>query len=255
VSSRFLKNNLFHMDPIQEFKDFREKNIIATGQNKKLQKLSKEFIVEAERQKYLFNFHWQGRPIIQFPQDMMALQEIIFDVKPDLIIETGIAHGGGLIFYASMLELLGKGEVVGIDIDIRKHNRKEIEKHRMFKRIKMIEGSSISKEVADQVAKIAKKHKKVLVCLDSTHQHDHVLKELQTYSKFVSKGSYIVAMDTIVELTPKGFWKDRPWDRGNSPATAVSSFLQKNKNFIIDKNIDDKLLITSCPGGYLKRIK
>ncbi len=243
------------MNPIDEFNLFREKNITATGSNKKLKKIANAFIIEAEKQKYLYNFDWLGRPTIQFPQDIMALQEIIWEIKPDLIIETGVAHGGGLIFYASMLEILGTGQVLGIDIDIRKHNREKIEKHKLFKRVHMIQGSSIDKKVVNAVSKIVKKHKKVLVCLDSMHTHDHVLSELKLYSKFVSPGSYIVAMDTIVEMMPRSWSKDRPWDVGNNPATAVKVFLKENRNFVVDKKLDDKLLITSCPGGFLKRIK
>jgi len=185
----------------------------------------------------------------------VAMQEIIWQVKPDLIIETGIAHGGSLIFYASMLELIGNGEVLGIDIDIRKHNRREIEKHKMFKRIKMIEGSSVDEKVIKKVEKTVKQHKKILVCLDSLHTHNHVLNELNIYSKFVSKGSYLVVFDTVIEYMPKGFFKNRPWDKGNNPATAVKQFIKKNKNFVIDKEIDNKLLITSAPEGFLKRIK
>jgi len=153
------------------------------------------------------------------------------------------------------LELIGKGEVLGIDIDIREHNKKEIEKHKMFKRIKMIEGSSVDETVVKQVKKIVKKHKKVMVCLDSLHTNNHVLRDLELYSQFVSKGSYLVVFDTIIEYMPKGFFKDRPWDKGNNPATAVKEFLKKNKNFIVDKEIENKLLITAAPGGYLKRIK
>ena len=224
--------------------------------DKKIIELGRLFIKETLKYKYSYNFSWLERPIIQFPQDIIALQEIIWRIKPDLIIETGIAHGGSLIFYASMLELIGgRGKVLGIDIDIRKHNRKEIEKHKMFKRIKMIEGSSVDEKVAKRVEKIVKKHKKVMVCLDSLHTHSHVLKELNLYSRFVSKGSYSVVFDTIIEYMPKGFFKDRPWDKGNNPATAVKEFLKKNKSFIIDKEIDSKLLITSAIGGYLKRIK
>jgi cephalosporin hydroxylase len=211
-------------------------------------------MVSSLRNRYSYNFEWLGRPIIQYPQDIIALQEIVWNIKPDLIIETGIAHGGSLIFYASLLELIGKGEVLGIDIDIRKHNRKEIERHKMFKRIKMIEGSSTDERVIKEVEKIAKRHKKIMVCLDSLHTHKHVLEELNLYSKFVSPGSYLIAFDTIIEYMPKGFFKDRPWDKGDNPATAVNEFLKKNKNFVIDEEIEDKLLITVAPNGYLKRI-
>jgi len=243
------------MNPIKSFDLERDKNIRKLGKNKNLKNLVLKFIIDSSKYKYSYNFDWLGRPIIQIPQDIIALQEIIWKTKPDLIIETGIAHGGGLIFYASMLELIDKGEVLGIDIDIREYNRREIEKHKMAKRIKMIEGSSTDEKVIKEVEKIVKRHKKVLVCLDSLHTHKHVLKELELYSPFVSKGSYLVVFDTIVEYFPKGFFKDRPWDKGNNPLTAVKEFLKHNKNFVVDKEIENKLLITSAPGGFLKRIK
>jgi len=242
------------MDPIKKFELERKRNIKRLRRDENLKKIAEKFLVESWKQKYSYNFDWLGRPIIQIPQDMFAMQEIIWEVKPDLIIETGIAHGGGLIFYASMLELIGKGEVLGIDIDIRKHNRKEIEKHKMFKRIKMIEGSSVDKKVIKKVANIVKKHKKVMVCLDSLHTHEHVLKELNLYSKFVSPGTYLVVFDTIIEYLPKGFFSNKPWDKGNSPATAIKAFLKKNKNFIINRDIGNKLVITSTPGGFLKKL-
>lgn len=243
------------MNPIKKFESEKRKNINRLGRNKALSTLSLKFIIDSRKYNYTYNFNWLGRPFIQIPQDIVALQEIIWETKPDLIIETGIAHGGGLIFYASMLELLGKGEVLGIDIDIREHNRKEIEKHKMSKRIKMIEGSSVDEGVIKKVEKIVQKHKKVMVCLDSLHTHSHVLEELNLYSKFVSRGIYLVVMDTIIEYMPKGFYKDRPWDKGNNPLTAVKEFLKNNKNFIIDKEIENKLLITCAPDGFLKRIR
>jgi len=243
------------MNKIKQFEIEKKIILRKIGRDKKLKTLALKFIVDSTKHKYSYNFDWLGRPIIQFPQDIVALQEIIWQTKPDLIIETGIAHGGSLIFYASILELISKGEVLGIDIDIREHNRKEIEKHKMLKRIKMIEGSSTDEKVIKRVEKVVKKHKKVMICLDSLHTHQHVLKELNLYSKFVSKGSYLVVFDTIIEYFPKGFFKDRPWDKGNNPLTAVKEFLKVNKNFIVDKDIENKLLITTAPGGYLKRIK
>lgn len=243
-------------DPIKLFEDERANNIQKLGKASILKRLGRTFIEEAGKLKYTYNFSWLGRPIIQIPQDMVAMQEIIWKVKPDLIIETGIAHGGSLIFYASMLELLGKGEVLGIDIDIRKHNRKEIEKHKMFKRIKMIEGSSIDPQVVAAVSKVAQKHRRVLVCLDSLHAHDHVLRELEFYSPFVTRGSYIVAFDTIVEYMQNYFFNEnRPWGKGSNPATAVRAFLKKNKNFIVDTDIENKMILTFAPGGFLKRVK
>ncbi|MCK4269807.1 MAG: cephalosporin hydroxylase family protein [Methanogenium sp.] len=206
--------------------------------------------------KYSYNFSWMGRPIIQYPQDIMAMQELIWQVKPDLIIETGIAHGGSLIFYASMLELLGgDGQVVGIDLDIREHNRVEVEKHPMFKRITMFEGSSTDNDILESVKNLAKDKKSVMVVLDSNHTHEHVFEELRLYSPFVTVGSYCVVFDTIVEDMPGGSFSDRPWGKGNNPKTAVWEFLKTNDYFEIDHDIENKLLITVAPDGYLKRVK
>jgi len=238
--------------------EFQKRNkhfIKLMSENKKVQNISREWFDNVFDYEYSFHFSWLGRPIIQFPQDMIAIQELIWKIKPDLIIETGIAHGGSLIFSASILEMIGKGEVIGIDIDIRKHNRISIEKHPMFKRIKMIEGSSVSKSIINKVHKLAKNKKKVLVFLDSKHTEKHVLKELEGYSKLVKKGNYIVVFDTIIEDTSsKKASENRPWGTGNNPKTAVWKFLKKNNRFKIDKLIEKKLLITSCPDGYLKCI-
>lgn len=239
----------------EEFTKEREKDIDKMSKDQKAIEFGRLFIEETAKYKYSYNFTWLGSPIIQFPQDIIAMQEIIWRVKPDLIIETGIAHGGSLIFYASMLELLGSnGEVLGIDIDIREHNRKEIENHSMFKRITMIEGSSIDKCIAKQVWDFAKE-KKVLVVLDSNHTHEHVKRELEVYSPLVSKDSYLVVFDTAIEDLPEDFFPDRPWGKGNNPKTAVWEFLKTNDRFKIDKEIENKLLITVAPDGYLKCIK
>jgi cephalosporin hydroxylase len=195
-----------------------------------------------------------GRPIIQYPQDMIAMQELIWDIKPDLIIETGIAHGGSLIYYASIMELIGKGEVIGIDIDIREHNKKEIEAHPMFKRIKMIQGSAIDTEIVAKAASYIQPGMTVMVCLDSNHTHEHVLEELKLYAPLVTLGSYCVVFDTIVEDMPKGMY-DRPWDIGNNPKTAVFEYLKTDNSFEINKEIDNKLLISVAPSGYLKKVK
>lgn len=244
------------MDPIKQFAQEVANNIKNLGNDRKLKKLALQFVTDSSVKQYNYNFSWLGRPIIQYPQDIVAIQELIWRIKPDLIIEAGIAHGGSLMLSASILELIGgKGRVVGVDIDIRAHNRKEIEKHKMFKRITLIEGSSIDYAVLKQVSKIAKNKKRVLIFLDSSHAHVHVLKELELYHTFVTKGSYIVVFDTIVEDMPKGTVKNRLWDKGSNPKTAVWEFLKNNKNFIIDKEIENKLIITSAPNGFLKRIK
>jgi cephalosporin hydroxylase len=243
------------MDVIKIFEEERNKRIEDQGKNTDLKSASEKFINESIRSNYSYNFSWMGRPIIQYPQDMVVMQEIIWNIQPDLIIETGIAHGGSLIYYSSILELIGQGEIVGIDIDIRDHNKREIEKHPMAKRIKMIQGSSISEEVLSEVAELAKGKNKIIVCLDSNHTHEHVLQELELYSPFVSSNSYLVVFDTIVEDLAPGLVKDRPWDKGNNPKTAVWEFLQKNDSFVIDNAIDSKLLISVAPSGYLKKIK
>ncbi len=221
--------------------------------------------------KYSYNFSWLGRPIIQYPQDMIALQEIFWAVKPDLVIETGIAHGGSLIFSASMLAMLDlcdaieKGEdsistklskrkVLGIDIDIRAHNRAAIEAHPLLSRIQMIQGSSIDPAIIVQVREVARNYQRILVCLDSNHTHDHVLAELEAYAPLTSVGSYCVVFDTVVEDMPKSMFPDRPWGPGNNPKTAVWKYLETHPEFAIDRRLDQKLQISVAPDGFLQRI-
>lgn len=240
---------------ILAFEKERAERIEGYGQNNNLKESAKAFNTASNSSQYSYNFSWMGRPIIQYPQDMIAMQEIIWDVKPDLIIETGIAHGGSLVYYASLLELIGKGKVLGIDIDIREHNRIAIEQHPMYKRIEMIEGSSISPETALRVSKIAADYETILVVLDSNHTHDHVRDELNIYAPLVSAKSYIVVFDTIVENLPDGYFSQkRPWGIGNNPMTAVREFLQSNADFEIDYAINNKLLISVAPNGYLRRL-
>ena len=221
---------------------------------------ARRFFNDTARYKYTYRFSWLGRPIIQYPQDMIAMQEIIWSIKPDLIIETGIAHGGSLIFSASMLELNAAGdgpqnaEVLGVDIDIRARNRAAIEEHPLFKRISMIQGSSIAPEIIEQVRAKAVGKQHVLVCLDSNHTHEHVLAELQAYAPLTSVGSYCVVFDTVIDDMPADSFSDRPWDPDNNPKTAVREYLKNHPEFEIDKQIDHKLLISSAPDGYLKRV-
>jgi cephalosporin hydroxylase len=244
-------------EELEKFKKQKEQQIASYPRNKELVEAANQFNVESNKALYSYNFSWMGRPIIAYPQDMIAMQEIIWEVQPDLIIETGIAHGGSIIYYASLLELIGKnGRVLGIDIDIRAHNRALIEGHPMYKRIDMIEGSSIDPHIAEQVYAVAKNYQKILVCLDSNHTHDHVLQELHLYSKLVSKDSYCVVFDTIVEFLPTDYMPGgRPWNPGDSPHSAVSDFLKTTDHFVVDSSIDNKLLVSVAPGGYLKRIK
>jgi cephalosporin hydroxylase len=233
----------------------------ANGQNGPLIEAARAFTAASTAPKYSYNFSWMGRPIIQYPQDVFAMQELIWAIQPDLIIETGIAHGGSLIFSASMLELNAAcggpadAEVIAVDIDIRSHNRAAIEVHPMFKRISMIQGSSIAPEVIQQVKRKAATKQRVLVCLDSNHTHDHVLAELQAYAPLTSLQSYCVVFDTIIDDMPKGTYPDRPWGPTNNPRTAVKEFLQTHAEFETDTRVDNKLLISVAPQGYLKRVR
>ena len=233
--------------------------------------LSTRFIRDTAKYFYTYRFSALGRPIIQLPQDMVAMQELIWQIRPDLIIETGIAHGGSLIFSASMLALLdmcdaiessekmdpkvSRRKVLGIDIDIRAHNRAAIEAHPMASRIQMIQGSSIAPHIIAQVQSIAEKYSRVLVCLDSNHTHEHVLKELQAYAQLTSVGSYCCVFDTIIEDLPADMFPDRPWGPSNNPKTAVWEYVRAHSEFEIDKTIQHKLLITVAPDGFLKRLR
>ena len=224
--------------------------------DREVQQNARDLFLGSCRYNYSYNFKWLGRPIIQYPQDIMAMQEIIWEVQPQLIIETGIAHGGSLIFSASMLQLLGgEGQVLGIDVDIRAHNRVAIEKHPMARRITMLEGSSVDEKLLEQVRKFAQGKRPVLVTLDSNHTHEHVLRELQAYAPLVTKGSYLVVFDTVIEDMPPELLGSRPWRPGNSPKTAVHEFLKTTDRFVIDKDIENKLLLTVAPDGYLKCVK
>jgi cephalosporin hydroxylase len=241
----------------QEVRD----RIAANGRNKALRKAARAFMRESTQPKYSYNFSWLGRPIIQFPQDIVAMQELIWALQPDLIVETGIAHGGSLILWASLLELNAAcggpqdARVVGIDIDIRAHNRTAIEAHPMYRRITMIEGSSVDPAVVAQVQGAAAGRERVLVCLDSNHTHAHVLAELEAYASLTSVGSYCVVFDTVIEDLPAEMYPDRPWGPGDNPMTAVREYLESHPEFKADRQIDDKLLISVAPDGYLKRIR
>lgn len=270
------------IDPIKKFQQECQANIADISQDKNLKELSLRWFRDSLKYKYSYNFSSLGRPIIQYPQDIVGIQELIWQTKPDLILETGIAHGGSLILSASMLALLDYSEaiehgrvldpkstlrrVLGIDIDIRAHNRTAIEAHPLAHRIDMIQGSSISEDVIAQVHKVASRYKRILVMLDSNHTHEHVLRELEAYASLTSPGSYCVVFDTVVEDLPDSMFPDRPWGKGNNPKTAVWEFLRRLKeethlaadgaqlNFEVDTMLESKLLITVAPNGYLRRI-
>jgi len=258
----WFQNNKFNISRwiMKIFEQEVEGRIIYNGQDAILKSSAEVFMKTSTVPKYSYNFSWLGRPIIQYPQDIIAMHELIWSIQPDLIIETGIAHGGSLIFSASMLELnaicggLQDAEVLGIDIDIRSHNLEAIEAHPMFKRISMIQGSSVAPDIVEQVKTKASGKQRVLVCLDSNHTYEHVLAELEAYAPLTSVGSYCVVFDTVVEDLPKEMFPNRPWGPGNSPKTAVWEYLKTHPEFEIDKSIQHKLLITVAPDGYLKRV-
>src|SRR5919205_160862 len=232
------------MDDSEEFQSRNREFVGRMAADESLRGQTREWMAAATRYEYSYHFTWLGRPIIQFPQDIGATQEIIWRVRPDLIVETGIARGGSLVFSASMLELLGGDRlVVGVDVDIREHNRAEIERHPLAKRIRMIQGSSVDESVVRQVADYAEGRQTVLVMLDSTHTHEHVLRELELYSPLVTKGSYLIVYDTLVEHMPEDMYPNRPWGRGDNPLTAVREFLSRNADFEVDREVDGKLLI------------
>jgi len=243
------------MDDTKKFFLDSKKNIKLMNEDDSLKKLSWKWFVETFKHRYPYNFTWLGLPIIQYPHDLHILQEIIWDVKPQIIIETGIARGGSLLFYASILMLLqNKGKVIGVDLDLREHNRKKILSHPMSKNIILLNGSSTDSSVIKKIKKHLTSAKRCLVALDSNHTHDHVLEELRTYSRFVSKNSFIIVFDTHCEFLPKKLIPDRPWGKGNSGFTAVKQFLKENKNFSLE-GIEKKTLISCAPYGFLKRIK
>ena len=270
------------MDPIKEFEQERGNNIASLGRDSDLKSFSTDWLARTLGHRYSYNFTSLGRPIIQYPQDMVAIQELIWQVRPDLIVETGIAHGGSLIQSASMLALLdycdaaesgttinprvSDRRVLGIDIDIRGHNMSAIKAHPLSHHIDMIQGSSIAADTIDQVVQIARRHKKIMVILDSNHTHDHVLAELEAYAPLTSHGSYCVVFDSVIEDLPDSAYPDRPWGKGNNPKTAVFEYLRRlqqqpyqaldgtSLSLEIDKAIENKLLISVAPDGYLRRI-
>jgi cephalosporin hydroxylase len=258
------------MDPVTQFAQERAAHLEAYAKDAEFRTLSQQWLEASMRKKYVYNFDWLGRPVIQYPQDMWAVQELIWTVKPDLVIETGIAHGGSLILSASILAMLDYAEaaekgvslnpresqrkVIGIDIDIRAHNRAAIEAHPLAHLLHLVEGSSIAPETVAKVIDAAKGHKKVLVFLDSMHTHAHVLAELEAYAPLVSKDSYCVVFDSFVEDMPADLFPDRPWSPGDNPKTALHEYLKTHKEFVIDKAVEGKLMVTVAADGFLKRI-
>jgi cephalosporin hydroxylase len=256
--------------PEQQFADYVRRNVEGIGKDPGFRDLSQAWVRACIGHNYAQNFTWLGRPVIQVPQDLYAVQELIWTCRPDLIIETGIAHGGSLVMSASILALMdycdaieagatldpkaSRRKVVGVDIDIRAHNRAAIESHPMASRIQMFEGSSIDPDIVAQVREASAGYSRVMVCLDSMHTHAHVLAELEAYAPLVTAGCYCVVFDTLVEDMPAGFFDDRPWDVGDNPKTAVHEYLKSHPEFEIDRSVQNKLMVTVAPDGFLKRL-
>ena len=265
-----MTNDCYKVDLAKEFAVGVKNRIADQEKNIELKRVSNDFNRISNIVKYSYNFEWLGRPIIQYPQDICAMQELIYQTRPDLIVETGIAHGGSLIFYASMLLLLDyedavqRGQqldpqkpgrmVLGVDVDIRKHNQVAIDAHPMRNRLVYLEGSSIDPNIFKEVRSMAENYERVLVCLDSNHTHQHVLSELEAYATLTSVGSYCVVFDTIINEMPEEAYPDRPWGPDNNPKTAIEEFLVEHPEFVADRTIDNKIQISVCSGGYLKRI-
>ena len=249
---------------MSNFKREVDNNIASLASDPSLWDKSLSWMLDVGRHRYTYNFQWLGRPIIQYPQDIIQIQELIFQVKPDLVIETGIAHGGSIIMSASSLSILdvmegldpraSKRKVIGIDIDIREHNRDALAKHPLNFKYELIEGSSTDNSIFSKVRDQAVHFNTVMVFLDSNHTHEHVLAELNSYASLVSIGSYVVVFDTAIEDLPPGSFDNRPWDVGNNPKTAVYEWLRSHPEFEIDKAINNKLLVSVAPDGYLKRL-
>lgn len=257
------------MNPSEQFEQERTERLASYALDGSFAALSRDWLQASMQRKYVYNFEWLGRPIIQYPQDIVAVQELIWNVRPDVVIETGVAHGGSLVLSASMLALLDMSDaiengqsfdprisqrkVIGVDIDIRAHNRAAIEAHPMSSRIRLVQGSSVDPAVVDQVRAQLTPGQRVMVFLDSMHTQAHVLSELNAYATLVTLGSYCVVFDTFVEDMPHHFFSDRPWDVGNNPKTAVLQWLPSHPQFEVDESLQNKLMVTVAPQGFLRR--
>ncbi len=233
-----------------EFEEAKRRDAVAQSNNVELNKLALEIVTKSDKYNYGYQWTWLGLPVIQLPQDIVAIQEIIWETKPDIIIETGIAWGGSVILYASLMQLAGKGSVIGIDLNLMDHVSAQIMSYPFSNRIHLYKGSSIDPALVAQVKRHVEPGRSVMVVLDSNHTHDHVLQELRTYAPLVTKGQFLVVSDTVVEDIPAQTHRQRPWGPGNNPGTALKAYLAETDRFEIHGNTDRKLLMTYCPGGY-----
>jgi cephalosporin hydroxylase len=240
----------------EEFLRINERSAREMSMDQALQRKALEVLAEADRHRWIHQASWFGEPVLNLPQDMFAIQDIIWRTRPEFIVEVGVAWGGGMLFEATLLEILGGEKVIGIDIFIPPDLRERLAGHgRLSDRLVLIEGSSTAADTLAEVERLLVGSRKVLVILDSYHTHDHVLSELRAYAPFVGKGQYLVCADTVVERIPAQDHRARPWRPGNNPATAVRQFLGETDRFAVDAQIDQRLLFSCHPGGYLHAVK
>jgi cephalosporin hydroxylase len=240
----------------EQFETMRLSMAKKMAADRKLKKEALSLLVKADQYNWIHQTTWLGQPILQFPQDMFALQEIIYRTRPEYIVEVGVAWGGSLLFYSSLMEVVGGKKIIGIDVYIPPDLKKRLNSYgRLSRRLVLINGSSVEQDTIAKIKKLIGNSKKVLVILDSYHTHEHVLKELRLYSPFISKGNYLICGDTVVEDIPVQKHRPRPWGPGNNPKTAVKQFLKENSSFRVDPQIENKLLLTCDPGGYLRRVR
>jgi len=239
-----------------EFERLRMDSVLSMSRDRKLLKQARNVLIEADHYYWIHQANWFGEPTLKLPQDMLALQEIIFQTRPKFIIELGVAWGGSLLFYATLMKVLGGQRVIGVDIYMPDDLRQRLaDVTEVSDKILLIEGSSIERDTLDRIHEEVNHCLETMVILDSNHTHDHVISELRLYNSLVGKGSYMVCEDTIIESIPEQKHRPRPWGPGNNPKTAVLEFLRENDRFVIDESIDRKLLLTCMPGGFLKCIK
>jgi cephalosporin hydroxylase len=238
----------------KEFDTERSSLIASLGSDVDLKRDGISFVNSSNLKKYAYTWNWMGLPVIQMPEDLIKVQEIIFETKPDIILETGVAWGGSLLFYASILKSMNHGKVIGIDITIPEHNRTAIMNSRGSELVTLIEGSSVSQDIFKQVNAIIPRNAKVLLILDSHHTHDHVMKELELWSPLVTKGNYLVVCDTIVEFIDAPADRVRAWSKGNNPFTATTDFLSSNIRFSTENEFNKKTLTSFHPHGFLLAI-
>lgn len=238
-----------------EFEDARKQWAENMHQDQSLRNKALDVFIEADRHNWIHQTNWLGEPSLQTPEDLITFQEIIFRTRPDFLVEVGVAWAGSLLFYATIMESIGHGQIIGIDIFIPDDLKDRIFSHSISKRIKLIQSSSIEDDSFREISGMIGENKNTMVHLDSDHTEKHVLQELKLYSELVTKGNYLVCGDTIIDFLPEQTHRPREWGKINNPYTALKKFLSSNNRFVVDQSFDMKRLMSNQPGGYLRCIK